>query len=193
MRIGGTTLVFLLMTALVCGCGLFEPRVPEKPGSGGVPWIPPVEPESVLVNIENSLEGKVIGNYVQCFDTSFVFHPDPADSFELSATNPPVYDNWDLGVEETVTQTILDGAASLRLTFTRRDTTIYVGADECFLYYKYELQVIFKVGGSKFFYGLVDYQLLREGGFWSICMWIDKKDPDYPDHDSWGYFKGTKR
>jgi hypothetical protein len=193
MRIGTVALFFLLTSVLVCGCGLFEPRVPDEPGTGGVPWIPPTEPESVFVNLKNSLEGKVIGNYVGCFDTSFVFHPDPSDSVELSSVQPGVFDNWTLSVEQTVTQSILDEAASIQLTFTTRDTTICIGADECFFYYKYQLQVIYKVGGTEYFYGQADYHMLREGGEWFIHMWIDKRDPDFQAFDSWGKLKGRKR
>ncbi|KPJ61193.1 MAG: hypothetical protein AMJ46_02470 [Latescibacteria bacterium DG_63] len=198
MRTNVTKLVFLLVSVLVCGCGLFEPRVPDEPGTGGVRWIAPTEPESVFVNIKNSLEGKVIGNYAQCFlatpTDSFVFHPDPSDSLELFwLYSRDVFENWTLDVEKTVTQSILDEAASIQLTFALRDTTICTGAEECFFYYKYQLQVIYKVGGTKYYYGLADYHMRGEGGEWFVYMWIDKRDPDFQDFDSWGKLKGTKR
>ena len=194
MKTGLFALVFVLTSVLVCGCGLFEPRVPDEPGTGVIPWIPPTEPDSVFANLKNALEGKVIGNYTDCLDDSFVFHPDPSDSVELYALySMDVYENWRRDVEQTVTQTIFDEAASIRVTFTPRDTTICVGDDECFFYYKYELQVIFKVGGTEYYYGLVDYHLRSEGGYWYIYAWLDKRDPDFQDFDSWGKLKGTKR
>ncbi|UCF78245.1 MAG: hypothetical protein JSW03_09085 [Candidatus Eiseniibacteriota bacterium] len=194
LRLSSITLCLLFTTALVCGCGLFEPRVPDPPGTGGTPWIPPTEPESVFVNLKNSLEGKIILNYGQCFTDDFAFHPDPSDSVDLFALYSwDVYENWTLDVEKTVTQTLFDEAASIRLTFTVRDTTICPSADECLFFYKYQLQVIYKVGGSNFYYGLVDFYLRREGGFWNIYMWLDKRDPDFQAFDTWGKLKGTRR
>ncbi len=194
MRIGGIILTLLLTLVLAGGCGLFEPRVPDEPGTGGVPWIPPTEPESVFVNLKNSLEGKVMLNYMNCLHDSFVFHPDPSDSIDLLALyGEDVFQDWTLDVEQTVTQTILDEAASIQLTFTTRDTTICVGDADCYFYYKYQLQVIYKVGGTEYFYGLADYHLRREGGEWFIYMWLDKRDPDFQAFDSWGKLKGSKR
>jgi hypothetical protein len=188
--------VFFLMSVLVCGCGLFEPRTPEPPGGGGT-WVPPTTPEIVLENMINSMDQKVIGNYVQNLtaDTGspFVFHPDPSDSFDLSSTFAGVYDNWTRDTERIVTQTIFDEAASLDLTFTKRDTTVYIGVNECVLYYKYWLQITSKLGTTEFFRGLVEYHLRREGSYWYICMWIDKRDPDFSGLRTWGNLKGTKR
>jgi hypothetical protein len=193
MKVSLSFLFFLAVAALVCSCGLFEPRVPDEPGAGGVPWIPPTEPESVFVNIKNALEGKVTGNYVQCFTDDFVFHPDPSDSVELTAVQPGIYDDWTLGVEQTVMQTVLDEAASIRITFTEREPEICASPDECFFYYKYELQIIAKVGGTEYFYGFLDYHMRREGGEWYVYMWLDKRDPAYQGFRSWGNLKGTKR
>jgi hypothetical protein len=177
----------------LAGCGLFEPRDVELPGSVGLPWIPPTEPESVLVNIKNSMEEKILGNYEKSFTEDFVFHPDPADSVDLSDRFPAIFDNWDLDVERTVTQNILDQSASLRLTFTEREAPTYVGADERVYYEKYELQIIFKSGLGETYRGFVDYHMRREGGLWYIFMWLDKRDPEYSTFSTWGYLKGTKR
>ncbi|MCX5801378.1 MAG: hypothetical protein NTX17_08335 [Candidatus Eisenbacteria bacterium] len=194
MRFWGAFSIFVLVSVLVCGCGLFEPRTPEAPGTGGTPWIPPTAPETVLVNIENSMYGKVIGNYVQNFTDDLAFHPDPSDSVELSATQPTVYDNWTLDVERTVTQAIFDQAALLDLAFTQRDAPVYVDSDHCVLYYTYLLQVTLKTGGTEYFRGLVEFHMRREGGSnWYVYVWIDKRDPDFLSSRTWGNLKGTKR
>ena len=190
--------LLLALTAALfscCGCGLFDPRNPELPGGGGVPWIPPTEPETLFVNIKNAMEGKIVANYERCFvDTGFVFHPDPADSVDLlSQLQQDVYAGWNLDAELFVAQRIFDEASSLRLTFTKRDTTVLVSAEERIYYYKYELQVLFKVGGAEIFRGLVDYHVRSVGGLWYINMWIDKRDPDYTLARTWGNLKGTKR
>jgi len=194
MRFNGVCAVFFLMSFAVCGCGLFEPRTPEVPGKTGT-WIPPTTPEIVLENIQSSMTQKVISNYVQNFTTDFVFHPDPSDSIDLSATQPNVYDNWTRSVDSTVTQAIFDDVASFDLiTFTKRDTTIFVDPDHCVFYYKYLLQVTFKAGGSEYFRGLVEYHLRREGGAnWYVFVWIDKRDPSFPSSRTWGNLKGTER
>ncbi len=194
MRLRAILILTLLVTFPLCaGCGLFDPRDVEPPGGGGRPWIPPTEPESLFVNLKNAMEDKVIGNYEKSFTTDFVFHPDPADSVELAATDPTVFDDWNLDVERTVTQTIFDQAASMRLTFTEREPPTYIGADERVYYEKYELQIIFKVGGSETFRGFADYSVRREGGLWYMNMWLDKRDPSYAAARTWGNLKGTKR
>jgi hypothetical protein len=188
----------LIATFLSCwGCGFFEPRNPETPGGGGVPWIPPTEPDTLFVNIKNAMEGKVIANYQRSLvDPGFVFHPDPSDSIDLlQALSQDVYVAWDLDVELQVTQTIFDEASAMRLTFTKRDTTIFLSSEERIYFYKYELQVLYKVGGSDTFRGFVDYYVRSSGGLWYIYMWLDKRDPDYPPPNTrtWGNYKGTKR
>ena len=192
-RFWSICVVFFLASVLVSGCGLFEPRTPERPGGGGT-WIPPTTPEIVLENLTNSMREKVIGNYGLSFTDDFLFHPDPSDSIELSATQPYVYDNWNDSVEVKVAQVLFVEAGGLDLTFTKRDTTIYVDPDHCVFYYKYFLQVTSKTGGAEFFRGLVEYHLRREGGAnWYVYVWIDKRDPDFPNLRTWGYLKGTRR
>ncbi|MFH0777475.1 MAG: hypothetical protein V2A71_02475 [Candidatus Eisenbacteria bacterium] len=187
--------VFFLAVLFLTGCGLFEPRTPDKPGSGAVPWISPTEPETVFVNVKRAIEGKVVENYVRSLTTDFAFHPDPSDSTELSATRPGIFDDWTVdGAERQVSQAILDQASSLSLTFTQRDAPIYVSADDAVFFLKYELRVVYKAGGADVFYGLADFLMRRETDqFWYVYTWIDKRDPDFPANRTWGYLKGTKR
>ena len=189
-------LAMLLAACLACaGCGLFDPRDPEDPGGGGVPWITPTEPESLFADIKNSMEGKVILNFERCFaDTGFAFHPDPLDSLDLLSTlSRDVFLGWNLDAELAVAQRIFDESGSITLTFTKRDTTVFVSADERVYYYKYELQVMGKVGGADMYRGLVDFDVRSVGGLWYVRMWLDKRDPDYTTLHTWGYLKGTKR
>ena len=193
VKLCGVSAVFLVAAVMVCGCGFFEPRTPERPGGGGT-WIPPTTPEIVLENMTSSMAQKVIGNYRLNFTNDFVFHPDPSDSVEISATQAGVYDNWNDSVEVRVAQILFDEASRLDLTFTKRDTTVYLDTDHCVFYYKYLLQVTLKAGGTEFLRGLVEYHLRREAGAnWYIYVWIDKRDPDFRDSRTWGYRKGTKR
>ncbi len=188
--------VLLAGCFLWCGCGLFDPRDPELPGGGGVAWIPPTEPETLFVNVKNAMEGKVVGNFERCFvDTGFAFHPDPSDSLDLLSTlQRDVYAGWDLDAELSVAQRIFDEASSIKLTLATRDSPVFVSAEERIYYYKYELQVLYKVGGAEMFRGLLDYHVRSVGGLWYINVWLDKRDPDhpYPTYKTWGYLKGTK-
>ena len=189
---------FLLVTVVICGCGLFEPRTPEPPGVSGTPWTPTTAPEIVLDNLVNSMKDKVIANYMQNISTdtttvAFAFHPDPADSFDLSSTRPGVYDNWTREVERQATQSIFDEAASLTLTFQKRDSTVFVGTDQCVFYYTYLLQATYKTGATEYLAGLVEFHLRLEGSYWYLFLWIDKRDPNFPLLRTWGNLKGTKR
>ena len=177
------------------GCGLFDTRNPESPDIFGVSWIPPTEPETLFVNIKNSMEGKVVANFERCFvDTGFAFHPDPSDSVDLAdALKRDVFAGWNLAVELAVAQRIFDEAGTIKLTFTTRDAPVFVSAEERIYYFKYELQVLYKVGGAEMFHGLVDYDVRSTGGLWYVSMWLDKRDPDYTSLRTWGKYKGTKR
>ena len=180
------------------GCGLFDPRDPEEPGGDGVQWIAPTAPETLFVDIKNSMEGKVILNFERCFvDTGFAFHPDPSDSLDLlsSLSGRDVFLGWNLDAELAVAQRIFDESGTIKLTFTTRDTMVSVSIDERIYFFKYELQVLGKVGGAEMFRGFVDFDVRSVGGLWYVSMWLDKRDPDYPypTYRTWGYFKGTKR
>jgi hypothetical protein len=179
------------------GCGLFDTRNPEDPKPVGVAWIPPTEPETLFVDIKNQIEGKVVANFERCFvDTGFAFHPDPSDSMELfDLLKRDVFTGWDLAVELAVAQTLFDEASTIKLTFTSRDAPVFVSAEERIYFFKYELQVLYKVGGAEVFHGLIDYDVRSVGGLWYVSMWLDKRDPNfpYPSYKTWGYLKGTKR
>ncbi len=187
--------VLLAGCFLFCGCGLFNPRDPQKPGEDGVAWISPTDPETLFVDIKNSMEGKVVANFERCFvDTGFAFHPDPADSLDLLSTlQRDVFAGWDLAVELSVVQRIFDEASSITLTLTSRDSPVFVSAEERIYYYKYELQVLYRVGNAELFRGLLDYHVRSVGGLWYVNVWLDKRDPDYTTLKTWGYLKGTKR
>jgi len=188
-----TLILFCFAMLAISGCGLFEPRTPEQPGGGGT-WVPPTTPEIVLDNLATSMKQKVIANYGLNFTADFVFHPDPSDSIQLTATQPYTYDNWTDSIEVRVAQTIFDETAAFDLAFTKRDTTIFVDPDHCVFYYKYFLQVTSRAGGTEYYRGLVEFHLRREGGAnWYIYVWIDKRDPDFSSIKTWGYLKGTRR
>ncbi len=195
----GRTLFLLLALAAAClasgGCGLFETRNPQPPGEPGVAWIPPTEPETLFVDLKNSMEGKVLANFQRCFvDTGFVFHPDPSDSVELfDALKRDVFADWNLDVELAVAQNIFDEAGTIKLTLTSRDAPVFVSPEERIYYFKYELQILYKIGSAETFRGLADFDVRSVGGLWYIQMWLDKRDPDYSALRTWGNYKGTKR
>lgn len=189
-------LVLIGVSLAASGCGLFDTRNPEPPLVGSA-WIPPTEPETLFVDLKNAMEGKVVVNFQRSFvDTGFVFHPDPSDSLDLlDLLRRDVFTGWNLDVELAVAQSIFDGASTTKLTLTSRDAPVFVSTEERIYFFKYELQILYKVGNAETFHGLVDFDVRNVGGLWYIKMWLDKRDPNfpYPSYKTWGYLKGTNR
>jgi len=71
------TCYILIVTLAVLSCSNpFSGRDSEPPSESQGTYLTPVDPQIVLFNLENSYNERIIANFVQCLDTSFVFHFD---------------------------------------------------------------------------------------------------------------------
>jgi hypothetical protein len=97
LRTGALYLV-LSVSLLPASCSLFDPRAPEDPDESPQFWQYPSVPSIVISNLDGSLENQSITLYMTCFDTTFAFLADPADTIEYGGALE--FGNWDYEVEQ---------------------------------------------------------------------------------------------
>lgn len=101
------------------GCGIFDTRTPEEPEGPNVPFITPVDRESVvLTNLEATLEAKSTTNYDRSLyddgEDTFTYLPPPAEEADWNANFPDGYTRSD---ELNVITTNLAAAGELAVTW----------------------------------------------------------------------------
>jgi hypothetical protein len=181
--------VFLLSLP---GCGLFEPRSPEKPTVPGGGFTPATEPLIVITNLQDAVEQKNVPNYVQCFSDPvtgprlFTFIP----SSEGAAQYATVFRDWTIVEEQAYFQNLtvrVTPTSASRLTLTAR--SLFFGSDSATLEYDYVL--IFEHTDPTFpqiARGNLQFALGRNSNnIWSIYRWTDYKTTN---DITWSLFKG---
>ncbi len=74
-------LLLTIMTAIAlpaAGC-LFDPRSPDDPDAGGDPWIVPILPKDIFLNIQTGFSTVANSNYERSLSDDFVFIARAAD------------------------------------------------------------------------------------------------------------------
>jgi hypothetical protein len=190
-RAGGPThraLLALAAIACLAACDAFTPRDPEDPGEDQQPLILLTQPESVLVSLEIGLESQFINTYINAFDETFAFHPDPEDSTSLASQGINAFaDPWDRQVEEQATSSILGTTAALQLTFgTASDSGSTINDNTVEFRQPYEL-----TADASVFVGFADLTLVRgSGSEWRITNWQDVRASG---ERSWSVLRGENR
>jgi hypothetical protein len=85
---------------VLLGCGIFDTRTPEEPQGPDVPFVTPVDRESVvLTNLEVTLEAKSTINYERSLyddgEDTFYYLPPPAEDADWNANFPDGYSRSD--------------------------------------------------------------------------------------------------
>jgi hypothetical protein len=116
LRIGGRVLLVAFLLAASVGCGIFEPRDANPPGSEGTPWVSPTLPAQVFLNLESGLEDLTGVNYEKSLGDAFTFIPLQSDVDRLGAA---AFADW----TKTVEVDFADFRAPYELivTYTRGD------------------------------------------------------------------------
>ncbi len=200
MRPRNAIWILVLGVAGVASCGWFDTRNP----SGGeaeppVPWDVPIEPETVLANMDSALIylGRGIENYAKCYGDTFHFYPTTNDADVLAQQGKPgAFENYDREVDREVMDLIVISAKSVDLTWTPdqviADTEEYKIWEE-----RYRL-VIERLSGEVETYEGVAHLELRvdpnQADQWFITSWQDFFAPGQPDTvHTWGWLRGQAR
>jgi hypothetical protein len=171
---------------LVAGCGIFDTRQAETPGSGTTPWVVPDLPEKVFSNLINGLKDLTGANYEKSLGDAFVFIPLPADVDKLG---PCPFEGWVKSVEVSTTDAFLTEASAVAVSFVR--TIIRDEADFVDYRVSYELTITYKRGGSETFKGVAQFDMQRLGQGWQLIRWTDQEGVE--GFATWGYLRGETR
>jgi hypothetical protein len=168
------------------GCGIFDTREAEQPGTDTTPWVQPDLPDKVFINLTNGLKDLTGVNYEKSLGDEFVFIPLPSDVDKLGAC---AFDGWNKTVEADVTRQYLTEASAVVVSFVR--TIIRDEADFVDYRVAYELTLTYKRGGSETFKGVAQFDMQRLGNGWHLIRWTDQEGVE--GFATWGYLRGETR
>ncbi len=183
------------MILLLVGCkSIFSTRKPEPPVTSQSSWIPPLNPDQVLINLENAISERNVENYIRCIVNSsfskrtFRFDPDP----RVFADYPELFKNWNRDKEEAVIKQAfslvpIDSVSFLNFTEEIKEI---VASDSAVFVRKYRLEFHHTQSNlPKVYEGQVEYWLAPDQrGEWSIYRWIDN---GLAKSSSWSFLKAA--
>jgi hypothetical protein len=181
-----------LLGVLLAGCGLFETRDPEPPGSSTCLSTPPTRPLIVITNLQSAVAQKCPDNYAACFsrggpgERPYVF----TASAEAREQYGPVLLAWVVEDEDAyfrnlVARSVTNGFSSLELI--ARDSLIATDS------VVYTFDYVFTIEHTEPGFPITargNMQITLSANpntFWSISRWVDLKTT--PDA-TWSLFKG---
>lgn len=191
-----TLSAILILTAFLAqSCGLFEPRDPESPDSGGSNNAPPTSPEVVVENFKSAIAEKNIDNYAFCFSAeeepgaAFEFVPSPLAQTSYAS----IFDDWDYAAERAAFNRIVSEIAETdapRLNLSGAKFEL-IRADSALYLSEYELSVVSKIDMRERKYAGKFYMTIKrlESGFWHIQSWTDDDAQSDSAKPSWSFLK----
>jgi hypothetical protein len=162
------------------GCDLFSTRNPETPDIGNSGIIPPTEPSTLILNLENSLKSKNLDNYMNCFYTfkdnanlEFIFFPATDGLTQF----PSSFAEWGANEERRSITSIFNSISAdqgLTINWINRKP-VQETADSAVFTSDY---IIHSPNNDNtipdFFAGRLQFTMnTRENGLWYISKWID--------------------
>ncbi len=201
---GAMALAVLLALA---ACSFFEPREPEDPDPDpGISWQTPYSPATVMSNLGNAMEGRSISLTMACFDTSYAFLPDDADTAEFGGSWD--FGDWDYQVEQNTLMNIFaavetsglpeDSLVSVELTDVPGLPDPAAPTDSAEIWRDYAIVL----AGSGEYGGWESpaegrtmlLMVEDEYGLWSVALWEDYRPEGYTgERYTWGVVKATYR
>jgi hypothetical protein len=171
--------VLFIFLLIIVGCELFTTREPEKPDTGETGYIPPTEPEILILNFENSIKRLNADNYIKCFFDEIGNHPLKYKFYPTAsalAMYPSMFDDWSVESERRLINRIASqfGSESLQLVFPNRkpiletpDSAIFAADYVLTLPQKSQNQITD-------FRGRIQLTLIsKPNGLWYISRWFD--------------------
>jgi hypothetical protein len=167
------------LLTFLCGCGLFDLRNPEDPGSGTqVPFEIPTEPRIALQNLKATTEARVITNFDRSLASDYHFRFDPFEA--------PSDTVWTRDRDIQALTALFRNEATVRLDWAVSDSGT-IGNDR--FYRNLGYRVVFRLsatdsvvlGGNCTMYFRLEQQQ------WLIYRWADVKVSGDPNVYTWGY------
>ncbi len=181
----------LFLSLSIISCDLLTTRDPQEPDKPGSNNIPATSPQILFQNLKNSIDEKIVENYLACFvDSSFLrkrFSFVPASG---SITQYPVLNSWNFSSERqyfTNLRANLSQGGSISATFS--DAVNTPQGDSAIYWLNYSLQISSNnpnlagnYSGSALFKIFLDSR-----NQWVIVEWQDIKKENLL---SWSDLKG---
>jgi hypothetical protein len=201
-----TLFVVSLIMVFLPSCSFFEPREPEDPDPGDeIPWQQPFAPSTVVINLENAMEGRSVAITMACCDTSYTFMADGADTTEFGGSWN--FSNWNYQVEQDVLMSIYnsvqgsslpeDSLLSVTMTEVSSLPDPVAPADSAEIWRDYEIVAAGSdyCGWDRPAIGRVKFFMVEDTyGLWYIKTWYDYRPDSYTgDNYTWGVAKATYR
>jgi hypothetical protein len=194
------TTLWIVLLGVAGGCGWFDTRepspvTPEPP----VPWESPIEPETVLANMDSALVylGRGITNYSRCYADTFHFYPTANDRDVIGQQGKPTaFDDFTKTVEEEVMDLLLNSSTRVEVTWTPDE--VIVDTEEHKVWEeRYHLLIEYLSGAVETYEGIARLELRvdpDQANQWFITSWQDFFFPNQPDTVyTWGYLRGQRR
>ncbi len=162
-----------------CGCGIFDLREPESPGTGPqVPFETPTELRIALKNLKATTEARVITNFQRSLTTDYKFRFDPFDATAESV--------WTLDRDIQALTALFRNEATVSLDWTVRDSGD-IGDARFYRNLGYRLVFRQGVADSAVILGRCTLYFRKDGLQWLIYRWADVRETDAPGVFTWGY------
>lgn len=204
-RAAGALALAAVLSMMPAACSLFDPRAPEDPDESPQFWQYPSIPSIVVSNLDGSLENQSITLYMTCFDTTFAFNADPADTIEYGGGLQ--FGDWDYEVEQNTlinlfaqaqgTGAPAESLVSVTFTTVSGQPDPPAPVDSATIWRDYSIVV----AGSEYATwesparGRARMTMIESSSAtWAISRWEDYRPDDYTgDSYTWGVAKADYR
>ncbi|MFM6955970.1 MAG: hypothetical protein ACKOX1_05405 [Ignavibacteria bacterium] len=173
-------IAFIFVIGLLCsGCSLLEPRTPESP-ENTTQYDPAFDYQTVLVNIQKSIQYKDPTGYIRCFSDTlnsskeqYVFEP----SIEVLTRYGNLFSQWNINQERVYFQNIMSKIPKDAQTALQLYNTVFDGITPDSVIIQSDYRLIVPHGMSSISNeanGSLRFVMKRQNdGLWSIQRWSD--------------------
>ena len=187
-------IIYIILTAFLVSCDLFQTRPPEGPDQSRSNYISPSEPKILIENIINSFSDKNADNYRKSFEsnpTGIAFTFVPTSSAQV--TYQSIWLDWNIDSEFQYfksAQTTVPSELPMTLSLsTEQGSFSVLGADSVKYNSKYSISIPQYNSNALNYQGNVEFTLIRDSRqIWVINYW---KDYAIQDYSSWSDLKGS--
>ncbi len=199
-------ILFISVISAVLSCSFFDPRSPADPEPGEeIPWQQPYAPSTVVINLENAMEGRSVAMTMACCDSLYLFLADGADITEFGGSWD--FSNWNYDVEQNTVMNIYNAAevsglpedslVSVTMNTISSLPDPVAPADSAEIWRDYEIIVAGSsyCGWDKPAKGRIMFIMIEDTyGLWTMKRWYDYRPDDYTgEFFTWGVAKASYR
>lgn len=189
-------ILLIAYLGMITGCELFTTRDPEKPDTGNSGYIPPTEPDILLLNFENSIRSLNADNYYKCFFDEIGEQPFKYKFFPASsalASYPSLFDDWNIESERRLINRLSSqfGSERIQISFPNRKPILET-PDSSIFSADYILTLPEKnISQKTEFRGRIQLTMIaKSNGLWYISRWFDYQNNEVDNEtNTWSILK----